>query len=59
MTAPMHIDFNTLREQKPVPNQPIQIMPAAAVDQPRDVPADAFEQLREEGNQDRKPRATP
>lgn len=52
----MHVDFNTLRDQKPGTKQAVQVIPAA---QPRDVPADAFENLREEGKQDQKPRANP
>ena len=55
----MHQNFDTLRNQKPGTNQPIQVMPAAAFAQPRDVSADSFENLREEGPQDRKPAASP
>lgn len=55
----MHQDFNTLRDQKPGTKQAIQVMPAAAFAQPRDVPDDSFENLRDEGKQDQKPRANP
>ena len=57
--AGLNQDFNTLRNQKPGTKQPIQVLPAAAAAQPRDVPADVFENLREEGNQDRKSRVNP